>query len=625
MSLETKPFYEFDEFRLDPAEQLLLRNNQPIPLSPKSFDLLTVLATSGGKLISKDELLRQVWPDSFVEEANLTVNISTLRKALGCELIETVPKRGYRFLPKVREIRDPDITTVAPPVVAVSPGQHSVSDSKRWWLIAGAVALLLLAMAAAWMLRTPLRGAAPSTSAHRLAVLPFQNLKKDDASDFLGYSLADAVITKLDTVGDLRVRPSYAVARYRDQTVDMKKVAADLKVDTLLTGSFLRDGDDLRIHCQLIDAATENIVWKGAFDLKYDKLLNVQDTVARQIVHGLSVQLSPSENEKLARQQIVNPVAYEYFLRGLDLYAKSDYPTAIKMLEQSVALDANYTPAWANLGRTYTAIASFDLGGKELYQKAESAFERALKLEPSDIESTVYLANFLSDTGRVEQAVPLLKKALAANPNHAEVHWELGYAYRFGGMLRESVRESERARELDPGVKLNSSAMNGYLYLGEYDRFLASLPAQDDVAFVAFYKGLAKYVAGSRTAALEDFTRAGRLQPKLLHARIGMAFAASIAGKREDGLRIARDIEREIRARDVKDPEAVYKIGEAYSVLGDGISAVRMLKSSVEGGFFPAEYFVRDPLMENARRVPEFATVLQSARQREQSFARTAQ
>src|SRR5947209_2962361 len=190
MSLETKPFYEFDEFRLDPAEQLLLRNNRPIPQSPKSFDLLTVLATSGGKLISKDELLRQVWPDSFVEEANLTVNISTLRKALGCELIETVPKRGYRFLPKVREIHDPHIATVVPPVVAVSPGQHSVSDSKRWWLIAGAVAILLLAMAAAGMLRTPLRGAAPSTSAPRLAVLPFQNLKKDDASDFLGYSLA---------------------------------------------------------------------------------------------------------------------------------------------------------------------------------------------------------------------------------------------------------------------------------------------------------------------------------------------------------------------------------------------------------------------------------------------------
>src|SRR5439155_443504 len=160
-----------------------------------------------------------------------------------------------------------------------------------WWLIASGVALLLLAIAAALTIRTRLRSGAPPASAHRLAVLPFQNLKKDEASDFLGYSLADAVITKLDTVGDLRVRPSYSIA--------------------------------------------------------------------------------------------------------------------IKMLEQSVTLDANYTPSWANLGRAYTAMASFDLGGKEQYQKAQAAFEHALKLEPTDIESTVYLANFLSDTGRVEQAIPL--------------------------------------------------------------------------------------------------------------------------------------------------------------------------------------------------------------------------
>src|SRR4029077_8572085 len=147
----------------------------------------------------------------------------------------------------------------------------------------------------------------------------------------------------------------------------------------------------------------------------------------------------------------------------------------------------NYSLAWANLGRSYTANASFQLAGEEQYQKAQIAFERALDLQSDQIDARIYMANMFTDTGRVEQAVPLLREALKTNPNHAEIHWELGYAYRFAGMLAESVAECERARQLDPGVKLNSSTPNGYLYLGQYDRFLDSLPRTDDAALIVFY------------------------------------------------------------------------------------------------------------------------------------------
>jgi tetratricopeptide (TPR) repeat protein len=254
-----------------------------------------------------------------------------------------------------------------------------------------------------------------------------------------------------------------------------------------------KGGDRVRITCQLIDVKTENILWKGGFDLKYEKLLTVQDTVANQIIKGLALTLSPSEAAKLKRGETISPLAYEYYLRGIDLYSTSDFPVAIKMLEKSVELAPDHALTWAHLGKAYTANASFQFGGADQYRKAQNAFERALALQPDQIDARIYMANMFTDTGRVEKAVPLLRQALGTNPNHAEVHWELGYAYRFAGMLRESVLESEQARRLDPAVKLNSSTLNGYLYLGQYDAFLASLPKTDDFALIAFYRGLGKY------------------------------------------------------------------------------------------------------------------------------------
>ena len=156
----------------------------------------------------------------------------------------------------------------------------------------------------------------------------------------------------------------------------------------------------------------------------------------------------------------IDPLAYEYYLRGIDLYAKNDFQLASKVLEKSVELAPNYAPSWANVGRAYTASASFQFGGDDMYSKAEAAFARAVALQPDAIDARVYMANLFTDTGRVEKAVPLLREAVRTNPSHSESHWELGYAYRFAGMLEQSVSECERARQLDPVVKLNSSTLN---------------------------------------------------------------------------------------------------------------------------------------------------------------------
>ena len=165
------------------------------------------------------------------------------------------------------------------------------------------------------------------------------------------------------------------------------KVAADLDVDTLLTGNFIREGDDLRITCQLVDVKTRNILWKGAFDLRYQNLLTVQDQVAEQIIQGLELNLSSSEAARLKLDEPANPLAYEYYLRGVDLYSRSDFPLAIQMLEKSAEIDPQYALTWAYLGRSYNAGGSFQLEGRDYYQKAQAAFDRALALQPAQIET----------------------------------------------------------------------------------------------------------------------------------------------------------------------------------------------------------------------------------------------
>src|SRR5262249_36470034 len=150
----------------------------------------------------------------------------------------------------------------------------------------------------------------------------FQNLQQDQSLSFLGFSLADAIITQLDYVNSLTVRPSYAVQKYRNPPVDLHAAASELRVDALLTGSYLREGDNLRITAQLIDVGPQKILWRNTFDLKFEKLLEVQDSVVRQIIRGLALSLSPSEGERLRPAKPVDPVAYEYYLRGVDLYSR---------------------------------------------------------------------------------------------------------------------------------------------------------------------------------------------------------------------------------------------------------------------------------------------------------------
>ena len=507
------------------------------------------------------------------------------------------------------------------PVAARNVGAEFPARRRRWWLGLVAVPIVALVIAfsyAGFHSRIP-HSASTVTQPRSLAVLPFRNLRQDSSLDYLGFSLADAAITKLGYISTLIVRPSSSVDKYRNQTVDPQEVGRELSVDTLLTGGYIKDGDDLRITAQLVDIKSNRILWQDSFDVKFDKLLTVQDHVTQEIVKGLELNLTPDEAQRLKPEKRVDPVAYEDYLRGVDLYSSNDFAGAIAVLQKSASIDPSYAPTWAQLGRAYTTSASLKGVGREQYDRAQAAYEKAMALNPELVESRIFMANMLTDTGRVEQAVPLLRTALQSSPNNPALHWELGYAYRFAGMLQESAAECEKARQNDPNVKLNNSALNAYLYLGEYEKFLQTVPAKDS-AYLLFYRGWAEYYLGRRDAAVEHFNRSYALDPLLIPAQVGKALSESIGGRHDAAVKILAQTENAIESRGVSDAELMYKVTQAYSVLGEKTSGLHMLQHTIEGGFFCYPCFVSDPLLASIRNEPEFQRWAAEARQRHEQF-----
>src|SRR5215469_856222 len=632
----------FANFEVDFRTGELRKDASKVRLQEQPFLLLTALLESAGEVVTREELRKRLWSaDTFVDfDHRLAVAVSKLREALqDCAekptFVETVGRRGYRFMGQIESPESPSVDSKAGTgetlpssqpagqgeLPKVAPLEPTRSQTSRRILLSYAAFVILVSLIALPRFIHIRTAKEPSRAPRSLAILPLQNHGPDSSSDFLGLSLADVLITKLAYVNSLSVRPSAAIEKYRGTGIDLQKVAADLKVDTLLTGSFIRDGDNLRITYQLVDAKSEKILGQGVIDLQYDNLLAVQDKVTSQLISELQLNLSPAETERLKPEASVSPLAYEYFLQGLDLHGQHQFPLAIKLLEKSTEIDPTYAPAWAYLGASYNSDAAFEFGGREQYRRAQAAYERALTLEPSQLDAKIFLANLLVDTGKVEQAMPLLREAVKANPNQADVHWELGYAYRFGGMLNESVRECERARQIDPLVKANGSVLNAYLYLGRYDSFLRSLPEVGDSSFLLFYRGFGEYHLKDLERASQDFNRAYEIDPSL-YAQIGKALSDSIAHRNVDGLEILRAAENKISERGVGDPEATYKIAEAYSVLGDRDAALRLLRSSVDGGFFSYPYLASDPLLDAARKEPAFADILDAARVRYEAFKR---
>ncbi|HEY8459287.1 MAG TPA: winged helix-turn-helix domain-containing protein [Blastocatellia bacterium] len=666
MTQSPRHSYKFDSFHLDPCERRLLRAGEVIPLTPKVFDTLLLFAENSNLLLTKDEMIKRLWPDSFVEESNLAQNVSVLRRALGKQpngkpYIETVPKRGYRFIAEVRlceeeprgqlavsltgaaeqsdeyERRPRESIALATPEKApfdfeesgapvandatpsaTAPAAVVAARGKR-----GAVwsAIALIVVAGAYLFMRSMSPSRPEGKL-RLAVLPFHNMGPDKKDDFLSLSLADEVITRLNHISAITVRPLAYVRKYAYQEMDPGQIADELKVDKLLISTFLKEGDELRINMQLLDVAGREALWNEPLRLKYDKLPTVRDLVAQAVVQRMRVTLTPAESAMFGRGEARNMQAYEFHLRGVHLYHRDDLRLAVKKFEESVRLDPTYAPSWAYLGAINATLASIYFEGLESYDKARQACDRALELDPSQIEARIFKGALLTETGRVEEAVPLIRSVIATTPNIAQAHWNLAYAYRFGGLIRESISEGERSRQINDEINASNAVFNAYLYDGQYEKFIQSLPDRVDSAYVTFYRGLGHYYLKRWKDAAAYFDQAYELNPNLMQAQVGKALSHGLGGRTADGLELLKEVEEKILKSGVTDAEGVYKIAQAFAALNDRPAALRMLRRSIEGGFFCHPYFTNDPLLDNLRSEAEFAELMERARARHENFKR---
>src|SRR5215831_4461635 len=437
MSQSAKVLYEFGPFRLDPSHEELVEGTRKVPLTPKAYQTLLVLVENRGRTLAKDELLEKVWPDAFVEEATLAQNIFTLRKLLRddretAQYIETLPKRGYRFVAEVRELK----AAATPEPQAQSESRFAPSTMLYAVILAGVLAAVLGGWY--WARSKPMANQpSPGTNSkpRTLAVLPFRGLPGNSAEESWGIGMTDAIITRLTLLQNLAVRPTASVLKYTKSSVDPVQAAQELGVDSVLDGTYQRDGDRIRISVQLIEPNDRSTRWAEHYDLKSKDLLNFQDEVAQKVVDGLRVEVSGRERDLLASPTTQSAEAYELYLQGRAYKNKyfvrsqrESLQRGQEVVQRALATDPSFADGHALLAMLYLLeCANVPENAAANLLRGTKTARRALELNPNSVEGLLALGFALGQGGRHEEAIPVLRKAVMQAPN-SEFAWDLlGY------------------------------------------------------------------------------------------------------------------------------------------------------------------------------------------------------
>jgi TolB-like protein/DNA-binding winged helix-turn-helix (wHTH) protein/Tfp pilus assembly protein PilF len=463
---------EFGPFQIDPDERLLVRDGNPLALTPKAFDVLLMLVTNAGRLLPKEEILRRVWPDTFVDEGNLTVQISTLRKLLGDEegrYIETVPRHGYRFTAPVIE-KSETSKSGAP----VSPPARR---SFVLILIAAAIAI-----SAALLAMRSRRIAALPTSAQpiiAIAVLPLIDLSKTDDDTYFADGMTEELITHLAQIRALRVISPVSAARYRGSLKSLRQIGDELDVGGIVTGSLIRVQERVRINVRLVDSETEQTLWAEQYDRPMQDVLELQNEVARSIAGQIAITLTPGEERRLAASRKVHPAAHDAYLRGRFHFAQQTpdgFRRALALFHEAIDLDPSYASAHAGVAECYTTMEFFGmLVSEDAHPRARESAVTALRIDPELAEAHAALACVLSrydwDWARSDAE---FKRAIDLNPNLEGARVPFAVHLAAQGRFDESIAQARRSLQSNPFSRLSNIDLGWMLYFARrYDESIA--------------------------------------------------------------------------------------------------------------------------------------------------------
>jgi TolB-like protein/DNA-binding winged helix-turn-helix (wHTH) protein/Tfp pilus assembly protein PilF len=582
-----QPAVRFGSFEVNPRTGELRKQGLHIKLHEKPLQVLLALLEHPGEVVTRKELQERLWPgDTFVEfENGLNNAISRLREALGDtaespRFIETVPRRGYRFLPEVSQS---------------SPASRA-ANFRPWLIVFGSVLGVSLIIGAVFRLPTSRKPVIRS-----LAVLPFRNLGTGTADDYFTDGMTDAVTTELAKLSVSKVISETSVAQFKDTKKSVPDIAHMLDVDAIVEGAVLREGNQVRITVQLIGADTDRHLWAESYQRQMKDILALQDEVALGVAHAIKLELSPGPAGRPASPKRVNPEAYEAYLKGSYFAQKRDesFLRAKDYFQQAIQLDPGYAPAYAGLSDIYSRDGG-QLPPTEALLKAREYAQQALRLDPdlSDSHTSLAYIYFLFDWNW-PAADQEFNRAIALAPGLARSHYWYAVYLAAMGRSAEAITEAQRAVDLDPlSISAHHGAAVAAVCAGQYDRSIAEgrkileLDANDPRAYLDMADGHSQ--KGMYAEALQDMEKGLALSHR---DPFFLSIAAYVYG-RLGNVEQAGKLVEEMRAAHKKSFVDPYYFATAFVGMGKQKEAMEALEDG---------YKAHDPEMVGLNSTPWFA------------------
>lgn len=611
MSHQPTHIYEFGSFRLDVAERLLQRDGKNVLLQPKVFALLLVLVEHHGHLLEKDELMKLVWPDVIVEEANLSNNISILRRTLGengSQFIETVPKHGYRFVAAVRETGAEQARHT---VQEATVSRRRVIASPRRLLMASIVVVsLALCLYYFWSGRS----AAPVTI-NSLAVLPFKPLVMESHNEVLELGMADSLISKLSTLKQISVRPLSAVRKYTSLEQDPVAAGREQQVDAVLESSLQWVGENVRVTVRLLNVQTGQQLWADRCDEQCSPdIFKMQDNIAEKITHALALHLTGEEKKLLAKHYTENREAFQLYQTGRYFWNKRTEEAmkkAFRYFQQAIDKDPTYALAYAGMAEDYQSFAGLSYGSpQEYYPAAKEYAMKALALDEMLAEGHSVLAtvkiNYDLDWAGSEREY---KHAIALNSEYATVHQRYARFLSAMGRVEEGLAEIRQALELDPtSLMINQDIGEQFYYAGRYEEAIKELRKtleMDPNYYQALLTLGSVYLQKKMYAeAMTELNQALAISRDNTLGLLGYAYAVS-GRKRE-----ARAVLEELQTLSRRHYIAPVDVAAIYAGLNEPEPSFAWLKKACEERGYKVSYLKVDPRFDNLRHDPRFTNLL---------------
>ena len=607
--------YRFGLFLLDPEGGELLRQGVPVKLQEQPFRVLCLLVERPGEIVTREELRRLLWPEgTYVEfDGSLNATLKRLRSALGDPadnpvFIETLPKRGYRFIAPIELLPSPpseDGEFAAPPAATPS------GRGKYIWGIA-AVLVVLGVLTFLYRYRPKPVHVAESQPPRVVAVLPFGNEQGSPDLDFLRFAIPEDIVTDLTYARSLSVRPFATTSKYAAQAVDPVAVGRDLKVTHLLSGEFVREHKNLQITLELIEAASDRALWRKTVTVDSNNFIamhrQVEDLVRSEVMAALGV-AAPSVGEVPAPQ---NARAFDSYLRSVSV-SRDPVPNklAIKSLEEAVSLDSSYAPAWTELGWRYYIDGHYGDGGPAAMARGEQANQRAIDLAPNGVTNLVTLK---TERGDLKGAYDEAHRLLQRRPDASAAHFEMSYVLRYAGLLQEAGEECDRALRIDPGYYLFRSCALAFIFRGDYARAQEYVRLDESSGFGIKSK---LYIALRQ----KQYPEASLLASKISNAGFPWVelMAAQLAGRPDADLAVISS-QQEQSFKAPRDTEDMYETATALGFANQSAAAIRILRLAIAHGYCSYPAIDNDPLFDSVRKQPGFQELRQKAIACQQDF-----